>query len=467
MTVAVIGGGITGLALAYRLRASGTDAVVLESTSRVGGNVQTHARGGYVMEAGPNSFLDREPTMRELAEALGVSARIRPADAAAKNRYVFTRGALRALPTSPPAFLKSDILPLASRLRVVAELLSGRNPTGADESLAQLGRRHLGREATQVLLDAMQTGTYAGDVEQLSVEATFPQLVKFEREHRSLILGAIRAQRAARQAKTPGAAEAGPRLTGQMSTFDGGLGVLVDALAKALGDSVRTDAKVEGLERSADGGWRVRFQERGQPAELSASHVVLAVPAPVAASLVRPLDSELAAKADAIPYAPIAVVHLGFAPGTVPKPDGFGFLVPAVEGKAVLGTIHVSTTFPFRVEGGRVLLTCLMGGARKPEVVARDEDALVALAREELKSMAGLTATPELTEVIRWPRGIPQYTVGHLERLAAMEERLKRWPGLHLAGNAYRGVGVNDCIREAARLADMLGGPAGQATRST
>ncbi|RKH68742.1 protoporphyrinogen oxidase [Corallococcus aberystwythensis] len=465
MTVAVIGGGITGLALAHRLRARGTAAVVLESTSRVGGNVQTHARAGYLLEAGPNSFLDREPTTRELAETLGVSSRIRPADAAAKNRYIFTRGALRALPGSPPAFLKSDILPLASRLRVVGELFSGRNPTGSDESLAQLGRRHLGREATAVLLDAMQTGTYAGDPEQLSAEATFPQLVKFEREHRSLILGAIRAQRAARRAKAAGTAEAGPALSGQMSTFDGGLGVLVDALAKALGGAVRTDAKVEGLERTADG-WKVRFQERGQPAELAASHVVLAVPAHVAAELLRPLDVELAQQADSIPYAPIAVVHLGFAAGTVPKPDGFGFLVPAVEGKAVLGTIHVSTTFPFRAEGGRVLLTCLMGGARRPEVVSRDEDALAALAREELKTMAGLTATPELTEVVRWPRGIPQYTVGHLERLAAMEERLKRWPGLHLTGNAYRGVGVNDCIREATRLADALGGPAEGAVRS-
>ncbi|NOK21537.1 protoporphyrinogen oxidase [Corallococcus carmarthensis] len=465
MTVAVIGGGITGLALAHRLRARGTAAVVLESTSRVGGNVQTHARGGYLLEAGPNSFLDREPTTRELAETLGVSSRIRPADAAAKNRYVFTRGALRALPASPPAFLKSDILPLAARLRVLGELFSGRNPTGSDESLAQLGRRHLGREATSVLLDAMQTGTYAGDPEQLSAEATFPQLVKFEREHRSLILGAIRAQRAARQAKASGTAEAGPALTGQMSTFDGGLGVLVDALAKALGGAVRTDAKVEGLERTADG-WKVRFREQGQPAELTASHVVLAVPAHVAAELLRPLDAELAQKADSIPYAPIAVVHLGFAAGTVPKPDGFGFLVPAVEGKAVLGTIHVSTTFPFRAEGGRVLLTCLMGGARRPEVVARDDDALAALAREELKAMAGLTATPELTEVIRWPRGIPQYTVGHLERLAAMDERLKRWPGLHLTGNAYRGVGINDCVREATRLADALGGQAAGAVRS-
>ncbi|NBD07704.1 MULTISPECIES: protoporphyrinogen oxidase [Corallococcus] len=463
MTVAVIGGGITGLVLAHRLRARGTDAVLLESASRVGGNVQSHAREGYLLESGPNSFLDREPAMRELTAALGLEARVRPADPAAKNRYVFTRGALRAVPASPPAFLKSDILPLASRLRVLGELFSGRNPTGSDESLAALGRRHLGREATSVLLDAVQTGTYAGDPEQLSAEATFPQLVKFEREHRSLILGAIRAQRAARKAAASTAAT--PALTGQMRTFDGGLGVLVDALAKSLGGAVRTDATVEGLTREAEG-WKVRVRERGQPVELSASQVVLAVPAHVAAALLRPLDAELARQADAIPYAPIAVVHLGFAPGATPKPDGFGFLVPAVERKAVLGTIHASTTFPFRAEGGRVLLTCLMGGTRQPDVVARDEDALVALAREELGTMAGITATPELTEVVRWPRGIPQYTVGHLERLAAMDARLERWPGLHLTGNAYRGVGINDCVREATRLGDTLGTRAGEAARS-
>ncbi|CAM3837999.1 protoporphyrinogen oxidase [Corallococcus sp. ZKHCc1 1396] len=455
MTVAIIGGGISGLVLAHRLRSRGTAAVVLESSSRVGGNVQTRTRGEYLLEAGPNSFLDREPATRSLAGTLGLETRIRAADAAAKNRYIFTRGALRVLPASPPAFLKSDLISLPARLRVLGELFSGRGPRGVDESLAQLGRRHLGREATTVLLDAVQTGIYAGDPERLSAEATFPQLVKFERDHRSLILGAIRAQRAAREAaKGDGAAK--PQLTGLLSTFDGGLGVLVDALAAALSDTVRTDAKVEGLTPTPDG-WRIQARERGQPVELSASQVVLAVPAHVAADLLRPLDAPMAATLGAIEYAPMAVVHLGFAPGTTPKPDGFGFLVPAVEGKAVLGTIHVSTTFPFRAQGGRVLLTCLLGGTRRPDVVARDEDALAALAREELKAMTGLTATPELTEVVRWPRGIPQYTVGHLGRVASLDGQLKRWPGLHLTGNAYRGVGVNDCIRDATRLADALG----------
>ncbi|RKH06456.1 protoporphyrinogen oxidase [Corallococcus sp. CA053C] len=456
MTVAVIGGGISGLVLAHRLRSQGTKAVVLESAARVGGNVQSPAHEGYVLESGPNSFLDREPATRELAAALGVEARIRPADAAAKNRYIYTRGAMRKLPSSPPAFLTSDILPFSARLRVLAELFSGRGPAGVDESLAQLGRRHLGPEATTVLLDAVQTGIYAGDPEKLSAEATFPQLVKFEREHRSLILGAIRSQRAARKASAADAdGGSKSKLTGLLSTFDGGLGVLVDALAAALGDAVHTDAKVEGLTPQASG-WKVRVREHGRTVELLASQVVLAVPSHVAAGLLRPLDEPLAAKLEGIPYAPIAVVHLGFAPGATPKPDGFGFLVPAVEGKAVLGTIHVSTTFPFRAPGGRVLLTCLMGGARRPDVVARDEDALVALAREELKAMTGLTATPELTRVVRWPRGIPQYTVGHLERLASLDAGLKRWPGLHLTGNAYRGVGVNDCIRDATRLGDTL-----------
>ncbi|AEI62390.1 protoporphyrinogen oxidase [Corallococcus macrosporus] len=415
----------------------------------------THARAGYLVEQGPNSFLDREPATRALAAALNLEGRIRVADASAKRRYVYTRGRLRSVPASPPAFLTSDILPLGARLRVMGELFSSRAPEGTDESLAAFGRRHLGPVATRVLLDAVQTGIYAGDVERLSVEATFPLLVKLEREHRSLILGAIHAQKAQARAKAllpPGDA---PKLTGALSTFDGGLQVLIDALASSLGDAAHVGARVEGLTR-VDGGWRLAVEEHGQRAELSASHVVLAVPAHVAAELLQPLDDALAAQVSRIEYAPIAVVHLGFDAGTLPAPDGFGFLVPFEEQRRLLGAIHASTTFPFRVEGGRVLYTCMVGGARQPDLVQRDEAELAALALEELRALAGVTARPTFTQVFRWPRGIPQYNVGHLERMAGIDAALQRWPGLHLAGNAYKGIGLNDCIRNAARLAAAL-----------
>jgi oxygen-dependent protoporphyrinogen oxidase len=451
--IAVIGGGISGLTLAHRLRSRGKDAVVLEAGPRLGGNVQSRERDGFLTEIGPNGFLDKEPATRELAASLGVEQLIRPADPSAKRRYLYAGGKLRAVPGSPPAFLKSDILPFGARMRVIAELFTSRGPQGVDESLGAFGRRHLGETATKVLLDSVQTGIYAGDLEALSVGATFPQLTKLEREHRSLILGAIRAQSAQRKALAAGGGAA--KLSGALSSFEGGLQTLVNGLARALGPAARSGARVEGLIPSA-GGWRVSVLEHGRQAELPATQVVLATPAHVAAGLVRPLDEKLAALLEGITYAPIAVVHLGYAPGSTPPPDGFGFLVPSLEKRRLLGAIHASTVFPFRAPEGRVLYTCMVGGARRPDLVSLDEEALIQLAREELRDLVGVVASPSFTEVIRWPRGIPQYNVGHQERVSAIDAALGRLPGLHLTGNAYKGVGLNDCIRNAFTLGDAL-----------
>ncbi|WNG24288.1 protoporphyrinogen oxidase [Cystobacter fuscus] len=451
MRVVIVGGGISGLVLAQGLRARGTEVTLLEAGAEPGGNIQTHRRDGFVTEAGPNSFLDREPTLRALAARLGIEDRIRTADPSAKRRYLYSGGRLRALPQSPPALIKSDLLSWTAKLRMLGEPLTRRGPT-SDESLADFGRRHVGNAATEVLVDAMQTGIYAGDMEALSVAAVFPKVAQLEKKHRSLLLGMVRERKAERAAPTPAGT---PATTGAVASFDGGLGVLVKALAGALGPALRLEARAVGLRREA-AGWRVAVEERGQRTELEADRVVLAVPAFTAAELVRPLDAALATQLDGIAYAPIAVVHLGFAPGAVPPPDGFGFLVPAVEKRRVLGVIHVSSTFPWRTEGGRVLYTCLIGGARRPDLVELDEAALVTLAREELRLMAGVTAEPVLTETIRWKRGIPQYNLGHLGRLAAIDEGVARLPGLFLTGNAYRGVGLTDCVREATGLVDTL-----------
>ncbi len=452
MSVVIIGGGISGLTLAWELRERGTEVLLLESSPRLGGNIQTRHQDGFLIEAGPNSFLDKEPEMRSLASRLGIEDRIRAADPAAKRRYLYTRGRIRNVPSSPPAFLKSDILPWGAKLRMMGEPFSKRGPDG-DESLASFARRHVGRTATAVLVDAVQTGIFAGDVEALSVGATFPKLVELERQHRSLVLGMARTQAKARKALPPG--EGAPKPSGALCSFDGGLQVLVDALTRALGPAARTGVRLRGLRRE-DAGWRLTVEEDGQQSELTADQVVLAVPAYVAAELLRPLDEKLAARVESIAYAPIAVVHLGFEPGTTPPPDGFGFLVPTLERRRILGAIHASTTFPWRAEGGRILYTCMVGGAKRPDLVSQDEAALVSLAREELRELAGVTAEPTLTEVIRWPRGIPQYNVGHLDRVAAIDHAAARHPGLHLTGNAYKGVGIVDCIRNAALLAASL-----------
>ncbi|WP_420840464.1 protoporphyrinogen oxidase [Archangium primigenium] len=452
MRVVVIGGGISGLVLAQGLLARGVGVTLLEAGARPGGNIQTRHHAGFTTEAGPNSFLDKEPTLRALAARLGIEERIRTADPAAKRRYLYTGGRLRALPASPPALLRSDVLPWSAKLRMLREPFTAPAP-GGDESLADFGRRHVGEAATRVLVDAMQTGIYAGDLEALSVAACFPQVAALEKQHRSLLVGMVRAQKARRAAPPP--ATGLPATTGAVASFDGGLGVLVDALAGALGPALRTGTRAVALRREGPA-WRVTAEHAGQREEWEADQVVLAVPAHGAASLVRPLDAALAERLEGIVYAPIAVVHLGFAPGAVPPPDGFGFLVPAAEKRRVLGVIHVSSTFPWRTEGGRVLYTCLIGGATRPDLVALDEAALVTLAREELRLMAGVTAEPVLTEAIRWPRGIPQYNRGHLERLAAIDAALTHLPGLTLTGNAYRGVGLTDCVRDATARVDAL-----------
>ncbi|WP_257452991.1 protoporphyrinogen oxidase [Archangium lipolyticum] len=452
MSVVIIGGGVSGLTLAQGLRARGAEVTLLEAGARLGGNIQTRKREGFITEAGPNSFVDREPSLRELAASLGIEGRIRAADPGAKRRYLYTRGKLRALPMSPPAFLKSDILPLGAKLRMAGELFTRRAPEG-DESLGAFGRRHVGKLATEVLVDAMQTGIYAGDVEALSVGAVFPKVVELERKHRSLVLGMARARAEERKALPPG--EGAPRPTGAVCSFDGGLEVLVEALARELGPAARTGARVTGLRREGTG-WKLAVEEHGLQAELEADQVVLAVPAYVAAGLLRPLDEKLATRMEGIAYAPIAVVHLGFAPGSMPPPDGFGFLVPTVERRRILGTIHASSTFPWRAEGGRILYSCMVGGAKRPDLVELDEEALVKLVREELRELAGVTAEPIFSEVIHWKRGIPQYNVGHLDRVAAIDEGVARWPGLHLTGNAYKGIGILDCIRHARSLVDTL-----------
>lgn len=453
MSVAVIGGGLSGLALAWHLREAGTEVALFEAGPRLGGSIQTHVREGFTLERGPNGFLDREPTVRQLAARLGIEGRIRPADPAARQRYVFTRGQLREVPTSPPAFLGSDILPVSARLRMLGDIFSSRSESPLDESLAQFGRRHFGDLATSVLLDAMQSGVYAGDIESLSASAAFPRLVELEREHRSLLLGLARARSEVEQGLPTDDGVA--TLTGTLCSFEGGLQTFIDALAADLGPVARTHAPVEALTPTA-GGWRVLVRDSGRLLEKCVQQVVLAVPAYAAARLMRPLDVDLARVLENITYAPLAVVHLGFAPGTTPPPEGFGFVVPAGEERELLGAIHVSTVFPWRAEGGRVLYTCMLGGTRRPELATLPEEDILNLAREELNALAGVSAWPALTEVVRWPRAIPQYTVGHVERMEKLEAAAARLPGLTLAGNAYHGVGMADCIHNAARLAARL-----------
>jgi oxygen-dependent protoporphyrinogen oxidase len=439
--IAVVGGGITGLALAYALQRQGKPVKLLEGAPRVGGNIGTTSKNGFLTEWGPNGFLDREPATRELITQLGLDSKLRSAEPEVKRRLVYARGALREVPSSPPAFLRSEVLSLKGRMRALAEVALKPRGSGRDESLADFGRRHFGAEATETLLDALQTGTYAGDIERLSAHAAFPQLLALEQEHGSLLRGLIGQPRK----KAP-----------NLLTLDGGLETLVSALGLALGAAVIRGERALAIQR-VDDRWRLTLESRGGRSTLDVDAVVLAVPAYAAADLLRPLDEPLANELAAIEYSGVAAVHLGYRQSDLrQRPRGFGLIVPAHEARPLLGTIFVSRLFPWRSPDHAELFTCIVGGVRRPELAQLEEDALVVAARHELRAMMGVGAEPIFHHVLRWPRGIPQYNVGHLARVGSIEGHAARWPGLYITGNAFRGVGLNDCVRAAGRLAPLV-----------
>ena len=413
---------------------------LLEASERVGGQIRSWIEEGFVLEAGPNGFLDRDGSVSRVAEALGIGDRLRPAAAAGDRRAVFVRGKVRFLPSKPPELVTSDVLPWWAKLRLLLEPLSRRGPSGVDESLAHFGRRHLGRHVTETLLDAVQTGIFAGDSERLSVRAAFPRLHEMERSHRSLLL-------AAKAMRGNGPAAAPPRL----HSFEGGLETLPRALGRALGDAVRLGVQVRALE-PAGGGWQVRWNGGGERFE----RVILAVPPRISAELLRPLDASVATALEAVRTVPISVVHVGWRPGLDPEPQGFGVLVPARERRRILGVIFISSAYPFRAPGGGTLLTALVGGAHGGPWAALPDAELVTAVREELETMLGIRRPPDLVRIVRWPQAIPQYEVGHHGRIDAIATALRHHPGLLLAGSAYRGPGIADCVRVSLALAEGI-----------
>ncbi len=444
--VVVVGGGIAGLATAFELRtadSAGTEVTVLETAPRAGGNLETERVDGFTCEHGPNGFLDNAPDTLDLVRRLGLTARLLPSNDAARRRFLFREGQLHQLPEHPGAFLKSGVLSLKGRLRVLGEPFARSRPEG-DETIQAFAARRIGTEAADVLVDSMVSGVYGGDARTLSLRASFPKMWEMETAHGSL----VRAMLARRRRRSGESASVLPR--GRLTSFIGGVQDLVDALTASLSLSVRTNSRVTGVTRLGQG-WRVGLQNGGT---LDADAVVLAGGAVHSAAIVSGLDTSLALSLAAIPSAPIVVVALGFDRRTLDHPlDGFGFLVPRGERLPLLGALWDSSIFPNRAPEGHALVRVMLGGARDPARVSDDEDRLADTAREGLAQTMDLRNAPVWTRVIRHVTGIPQYTVGHLDRLAAVNAALNRLPGLFVTGNSYRGVSINACITDAKAVA--------------
>jgi oxygen-dependent protoporphyrinogen oxidase len=452
---------VAGLAAALRAheRAPHLEIVVLEAASRPGGNIATETVDGFRIESGADSFITEKPWALALCERLGLGERLIRTRPGERRTMVLYGGRLHALPDgflllAPTQLWTLAFSPLftwAGKARMALDLIRPRRREAADESLASFVRRRLGEEALERVADALVGGIYTADPERLSLAATMPRFLEMERTHGSVIRG-LRAN------AKPGDAQAAGARYGLFASHRDGMGALVADLAARLpAGALRLGAPVEALDftgRSPDGApWRVHCGGEA----LAADAVVLAVPAHRAAPLVRRADADLAAGLEAIRYASSAAVTLAFRrEDAAGKLAGYGFVVPYAEGRDVIACTFSSRKYEHRAPVGYELLRAYVGGARRPDVMERSDDALVTGVRLELRDVLGLDAEPVLTRVRRHERAMPQYDVGHLDRVADLEAMARRLPGLHLAGAAYRGVGIPDCIHSGERAADAV-----------
>ena len=440
--IVIVGGGVSGLALAYRLqqRLPAAEVMVLEREPRLGGKVGTLQLDGFRVEAGPNGFLDTNPATLNLCRELGIGDRLTAAsEAAGRNRFLFLKGKLRMLPRGLWSFLTSGALGWRAKLGILTERFRPPRRDDADESIDSFARRRAGGEVAETLADAFVTGIHAGDPTLLSVRAAFPRLAAMEREHGSVLKGMAAARRKRRPATW---------------SFREGLGLLIETLRERLRTPPVSGVAVRSVRRSPDGGWEVRADGRDA---WKADAVALTCPAYQQAAILADEDAELAAKIDGIPYSRVVVVALGYRTADILMSlGGFGYLSPQRERRDVLGVQWCSSIFPDRAPPGMVLLCALCGGWNRPEIVDWDEDRLLTAVRAELTAAMGVRAVPVFHQVVRWDRAIPQYHLGHLERVAWIEERAARHPGLYLGGNAYRGVALNDCVEQAGVMVDRL-----------
>lgn len=469
--IVVVGAGIAGLSAAYRAhriaeeRGLDVEIVVLESGSRAGGVIESVERSGCVMELGPDSIITEKPWARALAEEIGLAPRIvgtkdefrQSFVAIGKKLVPIPEGFYMMAPSRLSPFVRTGLFTWPGKIRMAADVFLPRRTEDSDESLASFVRRRLGREALERAAQPMVGGVYTADPEKLSLRATMPRFLEMEKKHRSLILGLVSARTKAMRAGAGGGATAegsaaGPRYSLFIS-MDRGLSVLPNRLCELLpAGTVRTGSMVERVEKT-DTAWKVHTLEE----TLDADAVCLATPAYATSRLLESVSPELSRSLNTIEYASSATVNLVYRREDITHPlDGFGFVVPAVEKRTLLACTFSSVKYPGRAGAGTVLVRAFVGGALFPEAYEMPDDRMLAGVGRDLRDLIGVRADPVDSVITRWPRSMPQYNVGHLERVTRLEEEAGRHATLALAGAAYRGVGIPDCVRSGEAAGERL-----------
>lgn len=467
-TVVIVGGGISGLATAFSLHEKAAQAglpircTVLESDTSWGGKIVTHRVGEIVTEAGPDSFLSQKQAGLDLCMKLGLADQLINTNETAKKACVLYAGRLHDLPEGLLSFVpkqvglffRSGLLTWTGLARMGLEIAVPPGPSRGDESLAAFLRRRFGPQAFERVLEPLMAGIYAGDAEHMSLRATFPRLFELEQRHGSVVRGMM----AAKKAASP--ASAGhPRRT-MFVSLKNGLGDLVTALTQQLtkqGVELRLGCRVDALRvRSHQLGRWMYDLVLGDGSALSAESVILATPAYVSAELLRPLTPIAGGLLEMIPYASTATIAMAFPRAATNAVDGFGFIVPRIERRDLIAATWTSLKWRHRAPADQLLVRCYVGGVGREDILQLDDDVLTSKIREELAAICDIKVEPRYVEVNRWWKAMPQYTLGHLDRLAQLDAAVSRYPGLVLTGAGYRGVGIPDCIRDGALAAERV-----------
>ncbi len=467
-SIGIIGAGVSGLAVAHslkRLLGDSVDLAVYEKAERPGGAIHSKRVEGFLLEWGPNGFLNNEPATFELIKELGLRDRLVVSSDTARKRFLLIGGALHQIPLSPPGFMGTKILPLSAKLRFAMEPFIGKRIDEGDESVADFVGRRFGRTAMERMFDPLMSGIYAGNVDTLSIQSTLKVFHEMEQAHGSVVRGMfarIRQRRA--EDRAGGEQEKVDELlttsknpmSNKLLSFAEGMNELVAALTAALGGHIRTGTVIESMTRAEKGfDLVVRGAEGAQPVHHDI--VVLATPPEQSAGFVTGFDATLAQRLTEIKSSTIAVIGLGFRGQDIANPlDGFGYLIPRKEGVRSLGALWSSSIFPNRAPEGHKLLQIMIGGAHDLRAIEADDQTLVDTAMKDADPVLGFRGKPLVQQVIRHKSGIPQYNLGHKARLSEIQQRMQGIANLHLAGNGYFGISANDCIRHARELAARI-----------
>ncbi len=446
MRTIVIGGGISGLVCAYRLKQRGLDVLLLEESERAGGVIGTISQAGFQFELGPQSFLSNA-TLLELISSLGLDGELLRADARAP-RYVLLDGALRKVPLGPSDLLGTSLLSFGTKLRLLSEPWRRTRPPEGDESVAAFVRRKFGEDLLENLVGPLVSGIHAGDPERLSLRSAFPAVHQWEAEHGSVLRGAMKS-RPPKGTPRPG-----------LCSFRDGVETLTRALAAALGDALSLGTRVQSVKRGKANGhfaFDVQANRRGRVETLNADALVLATPTQVAAAIAGQLSKTFRDLLGRIEYAPVAVVGTGYRREQVGHPvEGFGFLVPRKEKLNVLGTVWSSSLFPGRAPEGMVCFTSFVGGATNAALMDLSDEQIAESAEREVAQVLRISGAPVTRMMRRWTRALPQYNLGHGKIVAGLQQELRRFPGLFLAGSYLSGPSVGSCAEQAVKTAQAV-----------